>query len=114
MFKRLVSCVAVVVFCSAAVAGGNAGMGKIRAIKTGPNSNGVERIKVVFETEGLVRNESCPSGEVLVLKSQNSESNYSGIMSLTLAAYMSGKTIRYYSYSDDCYVTFATLSEDYI
>ena len=47
----------------------------------------------------------------VVTSAQIGDSRFEMIYSATLAAYMSGKKVRYYSHSDNCYATFIALQE---
>lgn len=93
------------------VAGGSAGMGKIKALKIGQNP---DHVKIILDLAEPAYNEKCTSGQVIIHMSQNTENNYQNMIAVSLAAYMSNKTVRYYSYSDDCNVTYVTLSEEYM
>jgi len=105
--------VTVILFLSLpAVAGKNIGFGTIKGYKIG---NGDLDTVIVYLNEGYELDDGNCSGQVTIRFSDyggsRSEKRVDQMMSTILAAYVSGKKIRFFSHKDNCDVTFVALQE---
>ncbi len=96
-------------------AGTDIGFGTIKGYKTG---NGDVDSMIVYLNDGYLYDIGDCKGQVTILFSDfndtnRSESRLELMMSTVLAAYMSGKKVRFHSHKDNCDVTFVGLQETY-
>lgn len=93
-----------------ATAGNTIALGTLKGIKVYDYSSS-KVTKFYFSDESTSRDVSGCNGVANMTHSQRSETAINQIMSMALAAYMSGKKIRAYSSSDTCELDFMALQE---